>query len=85
MILRLFTVYDSAAEAYLPPFYTKSSGEALRSFSDTCADTTHAFHKHPNDYTLFHVGQFDDTTCTFEINTAPTPLAHAHELTNREE
>lgn len=79
MILRVFTVYDSAAEAYLPPFYSKALGEALRSFIDTCADPEHSFYKHPNDYTLFHIGEFDDSNCTFELNTSPIAIGHAHE------
>lgn len=76
----MFTVYDSKAEAYLPPFFMAARGAALRSFQDTCNDTTHAFNQHPEDYTLFHLGQYDDQHATFDITEAKTSLGLASEF-----
>lgn len=77
MLLQMFTVYDSKAEAYLPPFFMAARGAAVRSFSDTCNDPTHAFNQHPEDYTLFHLGQYDDQHATFDISDAKTSLGLA--------
>jgi len=65
--MKMFTIYDSKAEAYMQPFFAKSTGEALRSFSDTCQDKNHIFAKHPEDFTLFELGTWDEQTSNFVI------------------
>lgn len=80
MILQMFTVFDSKAEAYLPPFTTAARGQAVRSFSDTCNDPEHVFNKHPEDYTLFALGEFDDTTAEFDPLLTPVSLGVASEF-----
>jgi len=62
MIHKMFTVYDSKSETYTPPFFDHAPGRALRTFSDCCNDSGHQFGKHPEDYTLFECGEFDDST-----------------------
>ncbi len=61
MILKLFSVYDEKAKAYLPPFALPEKGMAVRTFGDCVNDKNHAFGQHPEDYTLFEVGSYDDT------------------------
>ena len=51
MILKMYTVFDSKVGAYLPPFFLRSNGEAVRSFITTCNDPKHSFYKYPGDYT----------------------------------
>jgi len=80
MILQIFTVYDSKAEAFLAPFFLKARGQAIRSFTDTCNDPEHAFYKHPSDYTLFALGEYDDAQAAFEIYEAPVGLGVAIEF-----
>lgn len=63
MIYKMFSVFDNAAKAFYPPFYQRSTAEAIRSFSDSVRDTKHVFCAHPEDYTLFEVGAFDDSNC----------------------
>jgi len=60
MNLRIFVVFDSKARAYLPPFFMPEAGQAVRVFADCCNDDGHQFGKHPEDYTLFEIGTFDD-------------------------
>jgi len=69
MLHRVYTVYDSKAEAYLAPFYFQTNGQSLRAFTDACNDPNHAFYKHPSDYTLFFLGEYDDGTATFIMGT----------------
>ena len=57
---RIFVVFDSKAVAFLPPFFMPEAGQAVRVFSDMVNDDSHAFGKHPEDYTLFEIGTFDD-------------------------
>lgn len=69
MILKIFSVYDNKAAAFLPPFFMSNTAVAQRAFSDAVSDPSHAFAKNPTDYNLFEVGSFDDLTAVI------TPLA----------
>lgn len=60
-----FTVFDSAAKAYLDPFFAPTIESALRSFREVVNRPDHQFNKFPEDYTLFHVGQFCQETGMF--------------------
>ncbi len=77
MILKLFTIYDSKVEAYFRPFYAQSIGGALRDFEDAMNDASSHLHSHLEDYTLFHLGEWDDSSCTFFLLPAPTALGTA--------
>lgn len=56
----MYAIYDTAAGMYLRPFTAIADGQAQRGFSDIIMDKDHEFGKHPEDYTLFKVGIFDD-------------------------
>ena len=58
----IYSIFDTASGLYSRPFITQSDGEAIRSFSDIATDADHPIGKHPQDYTLFRLGIFDDTT-----------------------
>jgi len=68
-IEKLFTIFDSAAEVYLPPFFVPTEKIAKRAFADCINSDTHQFGKHPDDYTLFYLGEFLDTDASFNITT----------------
>lgn len=57
-----FAVYDVASRTYSHPFYLLREDMALRAFSDAINSPSHEFGKHPADYTLFVVAEFDDAT-----------------------
>lgn len=78
MKLMIFVVHDSAAEAYLQPFFARSKGEALRSFETAVNDEGHQFAKHADDYTLFQIGTYEDSTGMIEPS-APVSLGCAVE------
>lgn len=77
MIIKAYTVYDSATEAHMRPFFALTDGEAIRSFSDAVNDPQSAFSKHPADFTLFSIGEYDDNLATFSNNDAPRNLGGA--------
>lgn len=77
MILKKFTVYDSKAEAYLTPFYTPSTGLAIRSFGVAANQEGHDFYKFGADFTLFELGEFDDKTALETPLAAPINLGTA--------
>lgn len=67
MKLRIFSVYDKKAEAFLPPFYLHKTAQAVRAFADCVNDPKHQFGANPDDYTLFMLGEFEDMTAEFTI------------------
>jgi len=79
MIHKIYSVYDSKSESYTPPFYDHAEGRAIRTFSDCCNDPGHQFGMHPEDYTLFMVGTFDDDTGTI-IQDKISSIATGHTL-----
>jgi len=62
MKLSVFSVWDDKAQAFLPPFFLPNKAMAVRAFSGCVEDSNHMFCKHKMDYTLFFLGEFDDST-----------------------
>lgn len=58
----IYSVFDTKAGTYTPPFFQHAEPMAIRTFGDCCNDITHTFGKHPEDYTLFCLGTYDDLT-----------------------
>lgn len=59
-IFKMFSIYDEKARAHLPPFILPEEGMAIRTFADCVNDGDHQFGKHPHDYTLIKIADFDD-------------------------
>lgn len=62
MKLGIYTIKDTKAECYLPPFTMRTDGEAIRAFDDTVQREGTAIHDHPEDFCLFKVGEFNQGT-----------------------
>jgi len=77
--MKVFTLYDSAAEAYDPPHFIRSTGEAVRLFSNAVKDPQTKVAKHPDDYTLFEIGEFDELTGQISMYNAHKSLGVATE------
>lgn len=64
MTLKVFAVRDRAIDAYGQPFFVPAVGLALRSFSDEVNRSGSPMNSHPDDYDLYEVGEWDDSTGT---------------------
>lgn len=62
MELQLFAVRDRALNGFDRPFTAPAVGLAIRSFTDEVNRPDSPLHAHPDDYDLYHVGSFDDTS-----------------------
>lgn len=60
MKVNVYSIFDTATGLYMRPFFAESDGQALRGFKDVATDADHPVGKHPEDYTLFRIGTFDD-------------------------
>lgn len=63
---KIFAAFDAKAQVYLPIFQTGTYGSAERSFADAVNSPEHQFGKHPEDYTLMHLGEIDLETGVIE-------------------
>lgn len=62
--LKVCSVLDAKVAAYNAPFFVRSRGEALRSWQSAVNDPETMMCKYPEDYTLFEIGEFDESTGT---------------------
>jgi len=65
MIKNVYSVFDSKAATYGNPWFDLSNEVAMRNFSDSVNDRNiqgNQWNKHPEDFTLFHIGTFNDQT-----------------------
>lgn len=78
MKMKVFTVFDSKIGAYMQPFFMPTFGAAIRAWIDTVNQPDTQFAKHPADFTLFEIGEFDEETGKF--SNAVTPISHGTAL-----
>lgn len=83
MKLMMFSLFDAAAEAYMQPFFAQTRGQAIRSFGDLVNEVGSHVNKHPDDYTLFVVGVFDQQSGEV-VHQTPVSLGNALEYVSRE-
>lgn len=84
MKLNVYSIYDVKAGVYQRPFYAGADGEATRAFSDLVTDGEHPVGKHPEDYSLFRLGVFDDNNGKFQPE-APECLMTALQILSKGE
>lgn len=74
MKLEIVCVYDRAIQAYGRPFFVAATGGAIRSFLDELRNKESDLSKHPEDYDLFHLGSYEDSSAQFNIFAQPVML-----------
>jgi len=81
MRYKILCVRDRALDTYGQPFFSASVGAAIRSFSDEInrADPNNQLNKHPGDFDLFSLGEFDDASGEFDA-TRPQQIAVGKDL-----
>lgn len=80
MHIRVYSVYDKAAGAYLNPFCVHTDGLAIRYFEELVNDPEHVFGRHPDQFTLFFIGVYDQDTAMFTNDTGVLKLIAGHEV-----
>lgn len=84
MILKVFAIHDHKAEAFLQPFFSNSIGNALRAFGDAVNDEKYPFYKHPEDYSVYEIGSYDDSVALLDALVPVKMLALATDFVNKE-
>lgn len=60
--MNIYSIYDSPAEYFLPPFFARTHGQAQRMFVGSMGDTF----PHRAGFGLHHIGIFDEDTGKIE-------------------
>lgn len=82
MIRQIVSIYDRAADAFGPPAFVPALGQAIRNFQDEInrAAPDNSMHNHPDDFDLFHLGTYDDSTGKFHNLEEPKQIAIGKQL-----
>jgi len=62
MIQKMFSFYDTKAGFFHTPFFFSHPGQAIRAAMDLGGDLSTTIGRHPSDYALYQLGEFDDQT-----------------------
>jgi len=81
---KMFVIHDSKANAYMQPWFLTQRAMAQRAFMDCVNDKEHNFGRHPEDYTLFQIGTFDDQTAEVKWE-PPKSIGNGLEYLKQEE
>lgn len=82
MLQFIVSVKDRAADVFNRPFFVPHRNVAIRDFTDevnrSAADNQ--LNKHPDDFDLYLLGQFDDNNGTFIVEEAPMVLVRGKDV-----
>jgi hypothetical protein len=82
MKVKMFTIYDSKAEAYNNPFYHTTRGTAVRALVAQI-EKDEQLRQHGADYTVFEIGEWDAIKGTVTEYPAKINLGTALELSSK--
>lgn len=82
MIQIIVSVKDTAAQAFGRPIFVPAVPVAVRSFRDEVnrKDSSEDMARHPEDFELYELGSFDDSTGIVEVLESPRLVARAKDL-----
>ena len=75
----IFAIFDMKMGAYLQPMFFRSEGEALRAWQDIVNDSNpnNGIAKYPEDYSFYHLGNWNDESGEFTILDKPKSYGSA--------
>lgn len=77
--MKVYSIKDVKVEAFMSPFFMPTDGAALRAFADEANSADSNLRKHPEDYVLYGLGDWDDQTGKLSPFDAPRSLGVASE------
>jgi len=86
MKMVMVSIKDTAADAFGRPAFVASEGVAVRQFQDEVnrSSDDNQLYKHPDDFHLYYLGLFDDSSGKIELLESPKLIARAKEVMIRE-
>lgn len=78
-MLKVYSVYDSKSSLFGSPFFIPSEPQARRAFSDVVNDSSTIVSRHPSDFILYQIGEFDESVGLLSSITPVLSLGNASE------
>lgn len=66
---QVMVIYDSKARVFFKPYYVSTIEVGQRAFAGALQDNSTEVSKFPADFTLFHLGAYDDELGSYELLT----------------
>ena len=73
----VFAVYDMKAAQYGMPMFMTTRGLATRGFVDACGKAESMLNQHPEDYFLYEIGEYDQSSGKLKAHKMPEQLMAA--------
>lgn len=80
---KIYAIKDQAIEALSQPFFVQAQGQAVRMFMDETKNEQSQINKHPADFELYYLGEFDEQTGQITQTTVER-VARATDFINKE-
>jgi hypothetical protein len=75
MIVKAYSFLDQKLGLFSMPFFCHMEGQAVRTASELAADTSTTIGRHPEDFSLYLVGEFNDNTGILTV-VGPTAITN---------
>lgn len=60
--LKIYAIRDTKINAYARPFFLQNESILERSIQDALSDPEQTITKHPEDFAVFHLGEYEEET-----------------------
>lgn len=80
MIQDIFTVYDNKSKTFCTPFFAENISTAIRSFRYAANHNDTDIGRYPEDFSLYQLGNFDNSNGSIELLKEPFLIAQAFGL-----
>jgi len=80
MINQMYVIFDSKAGIYNKPFFFINHQVAIRACRELLGEENNEITKHPGDFAMFHVGEYDDETAHIKVAQTQNVIVKFHEL-----
>lgn len=82
MKYKVFSVLDNGVSTFGAPMFARHVGEMVRSLETEVNrdDERNMLNRHPEDFVLFELGEFDDQSGAFELHVTPQHVMRALEV-----
>ena len=81
---KIYAIKDQAIEAFSQPFFVQAQGQAVRMFMDETKNEQSQINRHPADFELWYIGEFDEQTGTVTAAPNVERVARATDFINKE-
>lgn len=79
MIKQMYAIYDAVAQMWTHPILVNNDDEAKRVFKDACLNPDLPMGAHSADYSIYHIGEFDQNTAVLTPCSPHVLIAKGHQ------